>query len=281
MENKKIVLVPTDFSDVCLNAIIYGAKLASLMGHSLLILHVIDSKTKSALKKEKLTFASVTKKLDALAKKTAGKHEIQVDFVSREGNIFTTIADVAKEASVNFMVLGTHGKTDLKQKISGSYAKKLLLSSPVPVIVVQKNSKLGKELKNIVFPVSTTAEVRQKVKWAVIMAKAFNSKVHLFQLQQPVAEDKAKMQVIINQIAEEFDKNSIPHVHVLAKSKGGFGRQVQAYANQQKADLISIMTTPDKLKFKLNAYDEKMIFNQFEIPVMCLNPVETTTSFWF
>ena len=96
-----------------------------------------------------------------------------------------------------------------------------------------------------------------------------------------MAEDKIKMQVIVNQIVDEFDKNRIPHVHVQAKKTGSFGKQVQAYANENKADMISIMTTPDKLKFLLNAYDEKMIFNQYEIPVMCLNPVETTVSHWF
>ena len=192
-----------------------------------------------------------------------------------------TIAEIAKETNTSLLVLGTHGKTDLKQKITGSYAKKLLLSSPVPTIVVQKNSKFNKEFKNIIFPVSTTAEVRQKVKWAVIIAKAFNSKIHIFQLYQPVAEDKAKMQVIVSQIADEFNKNKIQNVHAMAKRTGSFSKQVQAYANEQNADLISIMTTPDKLKFMLNSYDEKMIFNQFEIPVMCLNPVETTVSHWF
>ena len=89
------------------------------------------------------------------------------------------------------------------------------------------------------------------------------------------------MQVIVNQIVDEFDKNRIPHVHVQAKKTGSFGKQVQAYANENKADMISIMTTPDKKKFLLNANDEKMIFNQYEIPVMCLNPVETTVSHWF
>ena len=78
MENKRIILVPTDFSDVCLNAIHYGAKLAGLLNYSLIILHVINNKTKSELKKEKLTFANVTKKLDALTKKTATKHNTRV-----------------------------------------------------------------------------------------------------------------------------------------------------------------------------------------------------------
>jgi nucleotide-binding universal stress UspA family protein len=281
MENKKIVLVPTDFSDVCLNALNYGAKMATLLGHSLLIVHIIDKKTKTDLKKLDLTYTAVTKKLDSLVKKISTQFKIEVSSIAREGDIFVTIAEIAGETGAGLIVLGTHGKTDLKQKIAGSYAKKLMLSSPVPTIVVQKNSEIKNEMKNIVFPVSTTAEVRQKVKWAVIIAKAFNSKVHLFQLYQPVAEDKAKMGVIMSQITDEFDKHKIPHTHVMAKKSPVFGEQVQAYANEHKADLIGIMTSVDKLKFMLNAYDEKMIFNKYEIPVLCINPVETTISHWY
>jgi nucleotide-binding universal stress UspA family protein len=281
MENKKVVLVPTDFSDVCLNAINYGANLAGLLGHSLVILHIIDKKTKSELKKLDLSFTAVNNKLDSLVKKTAANYSIEVSSLSREGDIFTAIPEIAKEISASLIILGTHGKTNLQQKISGSYAKKLIVSSWRPAIVVQKNSKFDKELKNIVFPVSTTAEVRQKVKWAVMIAEAFKSKIHLFQLYQPLEEDKMKVNVIVSQIVDEFDKHNIEHTLVTAKKSENFGKQVMTYANENKADLISIMINPDKSNLALNSYDEKMIFNQYEIPVMCVNPFETTVKHWF
>ena len=280
MENKKIVLVPTDFSDVCLNAINYGAQLAKLMGHSLTILHIIDKKTKSELKKENLTYAAVTKKLDDLANKTAAKYNIEVSSLAREGDIFVTIGEIIKEISANLLVIGTHGKTNLQQKIAGSYARRLLLTSWVPVIVVQKNSQFNEGLKNIIFPVSVTAEVRQKVNWAVILAKTFKSKIHIYQMYHTVEEDKIKMSVIMRQIVDEFDNNKIPHVHVVAKKSESFSKQLLAYANENKADLISIMTSADMTNFVLNSYDEKMILNSFEIPVMCMNPIETTIKHW-
>jgi len=42
-----------------------------------------------------------------------------------------------------------------------------------------------------------------------------------------------------------------------------------------------IMTNPESADFILSAYDEKMIFNLYEIPVMCVNPIKTTTIHWF
>lgn len=281
MENKRIVLVPTDFSDVCLNAINYGAEMARLLDYSLVILHIIDKKTKSELKKQNLTYSDINKDLETLSKKTGKKYEIAVSAISREGNIFTTIGEIAKEIGAGLLILGTHGKTNLTQKITGSYAKTVLLTSPVPVIVLQKGARFNKELKNIIFPISTTAEVRQKIKWSVIIAKAFNAKIHVFQLFQTSEVDKAKMRVILDQIVHEFDKNKVSFVHVPSKKGTNFSQEILIYANEHKADMISIMTTPDLLNFKLSSYDDKMILNHYEIPVLCINPFETGTTHWF
>jgi len=281
MENKKIILVPTDFSDVCLNAINYGAELAGSLGYSLIISHIIDKNSKRELKKGNLTFSSINKKLESISEKTSIKFNIPVSSIAREGTVFSTVSELTKETAASLLILGAHGKNNLKQKITGSYAKKLLITCPIPVIVIQKETKFNKKPENIVFPVSTTAEVRQKVKWAVIIAKAFNSKIHIFQLFQKIEEDKNKMQIVMDQIINEFDKNKISYICNIAKKDKSFSQQVIAYANENKADMINIMTTPDPLNFKLSSYDDKMILNQYEIPVMCVNPVETTITHWF
>lgn len=277
MENKKIILVPTDFSDVCVNAVNYGAKLASLMGWSLIILHIIDKKSKTELKKKDLTYVNITKELDIIAKETASKFSIEVTPFAIEGNIFNAIGKFAIENRVGMVVLGTHGMVDLKQKVSVSNAKKVVVSCPVPVIVIQKNSDICNNLKNIIFPVSTTAEVRQKVKWASILANAFDSVIHIFQFKHNLPEDKAKLKVMTSQINDEFDIQNIKFINVMAKSGNNYGKEVLAYANESKADLICIITTPISVNFTLHAYEKLMFFNKFEIPIMCINPLETTT----
>jgi len=57
-------------------------------------------------------------------------------------------------------------------------------------------------------------------------------------------------------------------------AKGSFSRNVIDYATARDADMIMIMTNPDKsfTKFLLGTYDEDMIFNTSQIPVMCINP---------
>jgi hypothetical protein len=123
--------------------------------------------------------------------------------------------------------------------------------------------------------------VRQKIKWAVILAKAFDSKIHILKFAEKLDEDKAKLHVITSQITEEFDKHNIEYVDVMTKKSNSFAQQVKAYANEAKADLICIITTPISVNFTLHDYEKKILFNSFEIPVMCVNPIETTTMHWY
>ncbi|HNW90022.1 MAG TPA: universal stress protein [Bacteroidales bacterium] len=280
MENKQLILVPTDFSEVCDNAITYGAKLAKLLGFNLALLHIIDKKTKAELKKENQGIMEVAVKLDKIAKTVAKKHGIEVSAISEEGDIFTDIGKTAARIKASLMILGTHGKVGLKQKFGMSFAKKVIATVPVPAIVVHNTTNLDKGFKDIIFPVSTTAEVRQKVRWAILIAKTFKSKIHLFQLNQSGEENKKIMQNYIKQITKEFDKEDIKYDLVLADKKISYAKQVQDYSYEVKAALITIMITTDALNFKYGPYDEKMMFNPYEIPVMCINPVKTKIEYW-
>lgn len=283
METKynEIVLVPTDFSEVCNNAIMHGAEISRHFNYTLTILHVIDKETKSQLKKENLPDASIEERLTKLSNDISAQHGIKVNFISRTGSIFNTIGEVANELGVSLLLLGTHGKVGLQQHLTGSFALKVVTTSSAPVIVIQKGTRFDQGYKNIVFPVSTTAEVRQKVKWVVMIAKAFKSKIHIVQLYESLEESQMKMRVINSQIMEKFDEHKIQYVQYLAKKGGNFGKQVLEYAKENNADLITIMTTPDAINFMLGPYDEHMIFNDHEIPVMCVNPIETKIKHWF
>ena len=65
-----IVLVPTDFTPVGDNAINQAAEAAKFLNYKLVVLHVIDSTTKSQLKKDNLDESSITEKLDAIDRKS-------------------------------------------------------------------------------------------------------------------------------------------------------------------------------------------------------------------
>ncbi|MGE5317654.1 MAG: hypothetical protein ACM3ME_06630, partial [Chloroflexota bacterium] len=75
-------------------------------------------------------------------------------------------------------------------------------------------------------------------------------------------------------LADFFTKNGVSFVERSAEKNSNFSKQVVDYATANNADLIMIMTDPDKgfTSYILGRYDEEMIFNASQIPVMCVNP---------
>jgi len=221
METKKnIVLVPTDFTEVAEYAIMHGAGICKMQNYKLALLHIVNRETKSYLKKEKLTSNAINERLEKKAKEISEKFGIVVDYIVREGSIFSTIGEVAKEIGANLLTLGTHGKMGL-QHIMGSYAMKVIGSSPTPVIVVQERG-FREGYKNIVLPIDDTMESKQKVKWAIHIARKFNSTVHIFTMHSSDGYRMAKIKGNLRQINKFFDQNNIIHTEKIADKKALF-----------------------------------------------------------
>jgi nucleotide-binding universal stress UspA family protein len=268
METAKnpIFLVPTDFSEVCANAAYRAASLAKDFNYRIVLLHVIDKNTLSELKKEGKGLEWIDERLQELARELIKENVIQVDTIAREGDIFSTIAEVADELKASLIFLGTHGKVGL-QKITGSFALRVVTSSEIPTIVVQKRP-FGKGLSKIVMPITSDAGPWAKTKWAAAIAKEFNSTIHIFHLAGEKMED------VITMITNHFQVNGVNFEVIEADKTGNFTKQVLDHATAENADMILILTNPDKslTSFLLGSYDEDIIFNTSQIPVMCINP---------
>ncbi len=261
-----IFLVPTDFSEVCTNAAHRAASLAKDFNYKVVLLHVIDKNTLSELKKEGKGLESIDGRLKELAKELTHEFVIQVDTLAHEGDIFTTIAEVAEDLKASLIFLGTHGKVGM-QKVTGSFALKVVTSSEVPTIVVQKRP-FGHGLNKIVMPITSDSGPWAKTKWAAAIAKEFNSTIVIYHTGGEEIDD------VITMITNHFQVNDVKHEVVSAEKSGNFTKQVIDYATAQNADMILIMTDPDKsfTSFLLGRYDEEIIFNTSQIPVMCINP---------
>jgi nucleotide-binding universal stress UspA family protein len=263
---KKIILVPTDFSEVCANAINQAAGAAKHLQYKLVLLHVIDKNTKSFLKTEDKPDDYVDQQLNTIAADVNSEFDIEVDGIAREGDIFKTIGEVATEIDASLMYLGTHGKVGM-QKLTGSYALKVVTSSPVPVIVVQ-NRQFDGPYNNIAFPITSDSGIWEKTEWATHIAKQFNATIMIFQ-QAGEAIDKA-----VAGITGHFNKNDVKYSINVAQKSAGFTNQLIDFSTSHSTDIILIMTNQDKglSSFILGSYDEEMIFNTSQIPVMCVNP---------
>lgn len=269
---KDSILVPTDFSEVCNNAFNHACDLAMELNVKVIALHVITKETKSYLDAQKLDKAALEERLKAYVLGKKAEYQIDTDYVIREGSIFEEIGIISKELRTEFVVLGTHGKVGF-QRLTGSYALKVINSTEIPTIVVQKKEPKSGGYRNIVFPVSPYSEDRQKINYAVSLAKMFNATIHMVPKYETDKFARKKILGMIKQIKEIFDENDVSYSKKLPEEgAGNFSKQVIDYAVVNDADLIMIVTTSNASLPMFDSTDEQIVFNTSQIPVMCINP---------
>ena len=266
-----LILVPTDFSETCQNAIDHAVNLAGIMNFEVRVLHVINRDTKSKLGKE--AEALVRTKLEEIVNDIHAQSEVRAEYIYREGSIFEIIKEVSIELGANLVVLGTHGKKGL-QYLLGSYALKVISQSPVPVIVVQKRKIPAKGYHKIVFPVGIYTEARQQVRYVVNLPSRENVEVMMFQQFSSDPGDKSRIQVVTSQIEKEFQAHDIIYSVHSADKSGDYADQIIDFAVTHNTDIIFMMTDSniDHPDFKNSSWSEALIFNEAQIPVLCINP---------
>ena len=78
-----IILIPTDFSEVCGNAVIHGIHLARFLKYKAVILHVINNETKAALKKKNVGTDYVEKRLKEYKTYYEKKYDVLITLLER------------------------------------------------------------------------------------------------------------------------------------------------------------------------------------------------------
>jgi nucleotide-binding universal stress UspA family protein len=275
-EKNPIILVPTDFTEQAATAAQHAATIAKVAGDEIRLIHVVNSDTKTKLKKAGKTLDDLTNQIAEAAADIEQTYGVKAGHHLREGSIFTTIGEVAEEIGARLMVMGTHGVVGM-QHITGAWAVRVITSSPVPTIIVQKKKAAAHGYRTIVTPIDGSKETKQKIIHIVDIAKRFGAEVKLFgSFESDEFINNAKN----NNIAwaeNLLKKNGVPHsVAQATKSGGDHAKQTIKYASEQNADLIVILTDDSEVSVKgfvLGADHERVINNDAQIPVMCVNAV--------
>jgi nucleotide-binding universal stress UspA family protein len=261
--------VATDFSPMGDIAVEHAANSARKIGSKLVILHVINSTTKKQMLNGGGNFDPVKKKLQEISQKVKNKYQIDVEYFSPEGSIFSTIAEVARDVGAKLLFLGTHGKRGI-QFLLGSFALKVVKTSPSPMVVVQNTA--ATEFKSVIYPLDLEMGSKQKVNWANFLSKQFGSTIHILVFNINDDASQRKLQADLLQVEKILRSNNVQFTSTIADARGSFFKQIIAHAKEKNADAIMISTDPDGLTWNpFGTLPERIIFNKEKIPVMCIN----------
>lgn len=276
MEAKKNILVADDFTSVADCAIIHACTIAKINNDSVTLFHVLDSNSLSELKKHNKTVENLKQDMDARTKKYSDQYGVEVNSLMEEGSIFKSIGEKATELGSALIVLGTHGVRGM-QHISGARALKVVGSSKVPLIVVQEKGPIHNSYKNIIVPIDQKSETKQKTLQCINIAKMFDAKIYLYKQYSTDEENNKNINNNITFITNQFNQHNVLFEITNQEHSGSFEKDFIAYAKNTEADLIVILTTVDK-DFKdlvMGPIEEFVINNKDQIPVMCVNPMQS------
>ncbi len=264
---QNVIVVPTDFSEVCNNAIIHTLQIAKYIKYKVILLHVVSNEGES----NQVRLKDLENRLKLQTEKYATNSGVEVSYIIKRGKLLKQIHKTVKESGANMMILGTHGKVGL-QTILGSRAFKLISKSTVPTIIVQQQTAT-KFYKNIVLPVAIDIHDRQKINWAIYISKIFNSTIHILPREESNEQLKSKTISVVNQVKNIFDKHNVKYIDAVSSSvSNNFTKKVIDYSVDNDVDLImTMMHTEEGIVPFFNTQDEQIIFNTAQIPVVCIN----------
>ncbi|MCH7657055.1 MAG: universal stress protein [Bacteroidetes bacterium] len=263
MEKRQTILVPHDFTEVADYALQHAILVAENTGNDITMVHIIDNESK---------YDTALEKCNEIAGNTFKKHFRRPKVVVKTGSIFTAIGKAAKETNASLVIMGTHGIKGM-QKLTGSWALKVIVHSEVPFIIVQEPPK-SKKFKKIVFPIDFKVENKEKNQWVNYLAKHYQSK--FFLIKQDIKDKAFKRRINSNMVfAKKYltSRNVEFEIHT-APAKTKFWKGTLSHAKEINADLILIMATRDigVADYAFGANEQNILANPEGIPVMCINP---------
>jgi nucleotide-binding universal stress UspA family protein len=257
------IIVPWDFSHVAENAFQHAVNISKSLHRDILLLHIVAEKREIESKKVELTASC-----DKLGKDFGNKPHAMVV----AGSIFHAIGDTAKSLKAEMIIMGTHGMKGA-QKLFGSRALKVVVSSRIPFLVVQ-GKPVKEKIDTILLPIDFKGENKEKANWIYYLARNFGSR---FIILKSNARDKGFRRKILSNIkfVETYLKgHDVAYEIITSSGKQSFKKEIVDFAKEHGADLILVMATRNIrwVDYIVGAPEQYILANPENIPVMCMNP---------
>jgi nucleotide-binding universal stress UspA family protein len=272
----KKILVPTDYSD-CANFAAEVAKEIALKSNAeLYFLHLEEVVPE---------VVHVLQHTDRLHEPKVGKARYQLqqqaEQAEREGltahAIFVGsdreehIEDYVKSYDIDFVVMGSHGASGIREAFLGSKTQKVIRHVQVPVLVIKKPWEGPFSPERIVFASTFREDVTTQLKQVVNFAKLWNAKVDLVFIN------------LLNHLIDEFEAQKQMRIQMKEAGITGctlnvsetndeeFG--IMKFAESIDADVIAVvLDTPTGITSLFSSSVAEKLVNHSQIPILVMNP---------
>lgn len=271
-EFNPVIAVANDFSSESKCAIAHAALFAKRDGSELLLIHILDNKAK----KEAHMDEAIKTLLARQCAEIKAEYGIASRYVTPEGSIFKDIGETVKTENAKLLVMGTHGIQSLGERLLGSWALRIVDSSPVPTLIVQnKMPAAGGSYAKVIMQVDDSPESKILLKHAAWVHRAFGSEIVLFADYENDTYSENQVRHNLQFCQNTLEEAGIPFRVTEQKHGTDYFKNMVRYAAETYADLILIMANNDKnFADYLTEPEQKVIYNNAQIPVLCVTPMQ-------
>jgi len=285
---ENIILVPTDLSTASSHAMDHAVGIAELFDNQITLLYVVEESFFKSIfsggMEKAVMLDTINAKLLEKAEAIKAKHpNLTVNTLVREGKVYKQIIEVSQTYACDSIVMGFSGASGM-ERFMGSTTTRVLKSSEVPVVII-KDVRSNIKYEKIVLPIDLTRESRQKVDWAIHVAKQYNSEIHVIMEIEKDEFLAKKVKASLKQVEGILSKNGVKFTSKIlddVQYPEHFGKDVVQYSDEISADLIMIMTQKEtgvQDYLRIGSFARHIIHESKNTPVMAIKPKETVT-YW-
>jgi nucleotide-binding universal stress UspA family protein len=262
------ILVPTDFSDNADQALAFATKIATRFGSKITLFHVIslfqDDPNNPAFR-----FPDIEQLLQSMEKTALSRfqdlenrhQQISIKTKTVRGiSAAEEIINFANAEEIDFIVMGTHGRTGLSHFLMGSVAERVIRHQPCPILTIKQNQaekKLKPNLEKFVVAVDFSNYSKMALVYAVELASLFDASLEILyiieeqihpayyvtgetSLMSMFPDLREKSLSALQEYAEKVIKKKIEYsTHV---REGRAHSEIINFAEVQNADMIFMAT---------------------------------------
>lgn len=257
------ILIPVDFSKQSYIAVKQSYNLAKFTRSKIILMHV--SPNSDTEHKDDL---------EQLAETTRKDTGLQVETMNLKGDVYETTDRVAAELKSALIIIGLDTHVKFRSILGGNNITKFIKNAPCPVITI-RSAENRDGCKNIVMPFDLSPESREKVSFAVQLAKYYGADIRIVSVFHP-SDDKYENKLLpylhqvkkfIKQEGVNCTNKSIPSAKV--------AEAIVDYADKNDCDLIIQMNQKDlTIGEMFSGTSGEKIVEISQIPVMTINPMK-------
>lgn len=281
------ILVPFDFSERAFAALDESFNLAKMTGLEITLFHVIrdnqnifaafGGERSKTMRKEYED--QMRQQLQEVAEEASRRSGTKVSPVISHGKAHDKVLKGSHLLHSKFIVQGINSEPiGTKPEVIGGNALRVIKKSECPVITV-KNPHKTDGCRSILLPLDLTQETRQKVSYAVEMAKLFGSTIKVVSVYWSSGDKDIlkRLDQQMEQVSRFIKKEGVKYTTRIIEEAGSskmLAPLILDYAMSEKdIDLVMIMTQRESGLFELFlGSSAQYIIRHSEVPVMTIIP---------